>query len=160
MINAVRSKAGRAGCVMLVMVAIGVMAAAQGTQDAEFKKIADAFSQAWAKGDAKAIAELHTRNAVRLTGTGEPAVIGTAAIEKSLAAALAGPYKGTTLTIKPSSATEVNPNTYIGEGTWELAGGTVPAGVATRGQYLNTMVREAGVWRIASAAVLPAQQSK
>ena len=37
-----------------------VQARAQATPDAEFQKIADAFSAAWTKGDAKGIAALHT----------------------------------------------------------------------------------------------------
>jgi hypothetical protein len=54
----------------------------QATPDEEFKKIADAFSQAWATGDAKAIAALHTKDAIRLSGNGQPAAVGTAALEK------------------------------------------------------------------------------
>ena len=65
----------------------------QANPDDEFKKIADAFSQAWGKGDAKAIAALHTKDAVRLAGNGQPAVVGTAALEKGFTEALAGPYK-------------------------------------------------------------------
>ena len=44
----------------------------QATPDEEFKKIADAFSQAWATGDAKAIAALHTKDAIRLSGKARP----------------------------------------------------------------------------------------
>ncbi len=73
------------------------------TPDAEFQKLADAFSQAWGKGDAKGIAALHTKEAVRLAGNGQPAVVGTAALDKGFAEALAGPYKGTTLTIKANA---------------------------------------------------------
>src|SRR5215210_6834530 len=72
---------------------------AQATPDAEFKKLADAFMQGWAKGDAKAIAAVHTSDAVRVGGTGVPPSVGAAAIEAGMNAALSGPYKGTTLTI-------------------------------------------------------------
>lgn len=82
---------------LLVGLAAQARPAAQGNQanpEAEFQKLADAFTAAWGKADAKAIAALHTKDAVRLSGTGEPAMVGTAAIEQSLAAALSGPYKG------------------------------------------------------------------
>ena len=131
-------------------------AQAQSAPDAEFKKIGEAFSQAWAKGDAKAIAALHTKDAVRMSGSGEPAAVGTAAIEQALTAALTGPYKGSTLTINPNPYHRVDDNTYIGEGSYEVVGGTPPAGVPTRGQYLNTMVRQGGRWMIAASAVMPA----
>ena len=130
---------------------------AQGKPDAEFQKIADAFSAAWAKGDAKAIAALHTKDAVRVTGT-EPAVKGTAAIEQALMAALTGPYKGTTLVIKSNGFTQVSPDTYIGDGTYQVMGGAVPPGAPTSGQYLNRMVSQGGKWMIASAAVMPAMK--
>lgn len=133
---------------------------AQATPDAEFKKIADAFSQAWAKGDAKGIAALHTKDAVRMSGSGDPAVKGTAAIEKAMADALAGPYKGTTLNITSTSYTRVTADTYVGEGSYEIAGGTPPAGSPTRGQYMNTMVRQGGRWLIAASAVMPAMAPK
>lgn len=141
---------------LLGLVAHGPVVA-QGKPDAEFQKIADAFSAAWAKGDAKAIAALHTKDAVRVTGT-DPAVKGTPAIEAALMAALTGPYKGTTLTIKSAGFTQVTPDVYTGDGMYQVSGGAVPAGVPTSGQYLNTMVRQGGKWMIASAAVMPAMK--
>ena len=145
------------GITLLLGLAAHGPVAAQGKPDAEFQKIADAFTAAWAKGDAKAIAALHTKEAVRVTGT-DPVVKGTAAIEQALTAALAGPYKGTTLVIKPNGFTQVSPDTYIGDGTYQVSGGAVPAGVPTSGQYLNTMVRQGGKWMIAAAAVMPAMK--
>jgi hypothetical protein len=50
----------------------------------------------------------------------------------------------------------VDADTYIGEGTYQVSGGSVPAGTPTSGQYLNTMVRQGGAWRIAASAVMPA----
>jgi uncharacterized protein (TIGR02246 family) len=141
-------------------VVVGLVAfarpAAQATPDAEFKKVADAFSAAWAKGDAKGIAALHTKDAVRLSGTGDPAARGTAAIEQSMITALTGPYKGTTLSISSNPAVRIDDNTYVGEGTYELKGGKPPAGVPLRGQYMNMMVRQGGKWLIAASAVMPA----
>jgi uncharacterized protein (TIGR02246 family) len=127
----------------------------QGTPDAEFKKIAAAFSDAWAKGDAKSIAALHTKGAVRMAGNGQPPIVGTAAIEKTFTDAFAGALKGTTLTITPNQYMRVSADTYVGEGTYQLSGGTPQPGAPTSGQYMNTMVREGGRWLIAASAVMP-----
>jgi uncharacterized protein (TIGR02246 family) len=144
------------GIVMLTALAGHSPALAQGNPEADFQKIADAFSAAWAKADPKGIAALHTKDAVRLTGNGEPAIKGAAGIEAAMAAAHAGPYKGTTLTITSNGFTRVTPDVYVGEGTYQIAGGSVPAGTPTAGQYMNTMVRQGGRWLIAASAVMPA----
>jgi uncharacterized protein (TIGR02246 family) len=143
--------------VVAVMVASGRISA-QGSPEAEFQKIADAFAAAWGKGDAKAIAALHTKDAVRTSGTGEPAAKGTAAIEAAIAAAHAGPYKGTTLTIKSNGFTRVTQDVYVGEGTYQISGGSMPPGTPSSGQYMNTMVRQGGRWLIAASAVAPAMK--
>jgi uncharacterized protein (TIGR02246 family) len=157
----VRTAVGRAlGLVVLVGFAAQGAAMAQATPDAEFKKIADAFSQAWAKGDAKAIAALHTADAVRAGGTGVPTSKGTAAIEKAIADAIAGPFKGTTLTLTDEAFVRVTADTYVGHGTYQITGGSPPPGTPTGGQYLNTMVREGGRWLVAASAVMPAMTPK
>jgi uncharacterized protein (TIGR02246 family) len=149
-------------CRIIVATVFLVAAGVAGAQppEAEFKKIAEAFSEAWGKGDAKGIAALHTKDAVRLAGNGQPAVVGTAALEKGFAEALAGPYKGTTLIIKPNANRQVAPGTYIGEGTYEVTGGTPPPGTPMSGQYMNTMVQEGGRWLIAASAVIPTAPPK
>ena len=153
-----RHVVGRALGIIAVAGAVAAAAgvSAQGSPDADFQKIADAFSAAWGKGDAKGIAALHTKDAVRLGGTGEPAAKGTAAIEAAMAAAHSGPYKGTTLTIKSNGFTRVTPDVYVGEGTYQVSGGAIPPGTPTSGQYMNTMVRQGGRWLIAASAVAPA----
>ena len=149
---------GILGIVMIAALAGHSTLAAQGNPEADFQKIADAFSAAWAKGDAKGIAALHTKDAVRLSGTGDPAAKGMAAIEAAMAAAHAGPYKGTTLTIKSNGFTRVTPDVYVGEGTYQVSGGSIPPGTPTSGQYMNTMVRQGGRWLIAASAVAPAMK--
>ena len=129
---------------------------AQANPDAEFKKIGDAYAAAWARGDAKAIAALHTKDAMRMGGDGQPAVNGSAVIEQGMAAALAGPYKGSTLTITPNSSKRVTADTYVNEGAYSISGGTPVAGASTHGQYMNVFVREGGKWLIAASVVMPA----
>jgi uncharacterized protein (TIGR02246 family) len=146
------------GIVAVAALATQAPARAQATPQAEFDKVAAAFSAAWAKGDAKAIAALHAKDAVRMSGNGEPAVKGTAAIEQAMTAALTGPFKGSTLSVKANSSTMVTPDIYVGEGTYQITGGTPPAGTPTSGQYMNTMVRQGGRWLIAATAVMPNMQ--
>ncbi len=155
MLNYVRNVVGRVlGVALFIVIAAQAPTGAQATPQAEFDKLAEAFSQAWAKGDAKAIAALHTKDAVRMTA-GQPAVKGTAAIEKAMMDTLTGPYKGSTLTIKSNSSTRVTDDIYVGEGTYRVTGGNPPPDAPTSGQYMNTMVRQGGRWLIAASAVMP-----
>jgi uncharacterized protein (TIGR02246 family) len=148
-------------CVLCLAVAMGAAdVLAQGrsagavASDPELQKLADEFAQAWAKGDAKAIAALHTEDAVRIPGDGQ-VITGRAAIEKSFAEGLSGIWKGSKLTITPGLSMTVAPNVQVAEGRYQIAGGTPPAGAPTTGQYLNTFVRKGGRWLLASAAVIP-----
>jgi uncharacterized protein (TIGR02246 family) len=152
----VRIVAGRVLGVAFVVGITASAALAQPAPDAELQKVADAFMAAWATGDAKALAALHTTEAVRVTGGTAAAAVGTAAIEQGFTTSLGGAYKGTQLVVKTNKYHRVDANTYIGEGTYQITGGSVPAGTPTSGQYLNTMVRQSGVWKIASSAVMPA----
>lgn len=140
---------------LLASIAAPGMLLAQTSPDAEFKKVTAVFSEAWQKGDARGLAALHTNHAVRLAGNGQPAVHGAAAIEQVFATALTGPYKGTTLTITQNQSQKVTEDVYLTEGTYELAGGTPPAGTPMRGQFMNTVVRQDGRWLIAASAVIP-----
>jgi len=48
----------------------------------------------------------------------------------------------------------------VGHGSYEITGGTPPAGTPTRGTYMNTMVRQGGRWLIAASAVMPSMMPK
>jgi uncharacterized protein (TIGR02246 family) len=153
------------GVALLVAWAAHLPLKAQAVPEAEFQKLADDFSAAWAKGDAKGIAALHSKDAVRMTGdsgavAAGAAIVGTAAIEKAMSDALSGPFKGTKLMIKAQGYQRVTADTFIGHGTYEISGGAPPPGTPTRGQYMNAMVREGGRWRIAASAVMPAVSQK
>ena len=128
---------------------------AQGKPDAEIQKIADAFAAAWGKGDAAAIAALHSEDAVRLNGDGTINK-GRAAIHKGLADALSTVWKGTSLTITPGQLTRVTDDVYLGEGKYQVTGGAPPPGAPTSGSYMNTMVRRGGKWLlVGSVAFAP-----
>ena len=122
--------------------------------DPELQKFADDFVQAWAKGDAKALAAMHTEDAIRIPGDGQ-VIAGRGAIEKSFADGLSGMWKGSKLTITAGQFRQVAPNVQVAEGRYQITGGTPVAGAPTGGQYLNTLVRQDGRWRLASGAIIP-----
>lgn len=121
------------------------------TKNAEVQKLADAFVAAWAMGDAKGLAALHAEGAIRSTPEGLIHV-GRPAIEKAFTEAFAGPFKGTKLVVTAGEERAVNANVVVASGTYEITGGTVPAGAVTKGIYVNTLVRQAGRWLLVSSA--------
>jgi uncharacterized protein (TIGR02246 family) len=149
-----------ASLVLLIATHSGSVVHGQAPTDAELRKLADAYTQAWAKGDAKAISNLHTNEAIRIGENGRVAV-GRVAIEKALLEALAGPYRGTKLGFTLGQTTRAAQDVYVSEGSYALAGGMPPAGTPTRGRYLKTLVRVSGRWLIASdAAIAPPRPPK
>jgi uncharacterized protein (TIGR02246 family) len=136
-------------CVLAVaiLVSLAQAARAQEPTDAELKRLADAYTAAWNKGDAKALAALHTTEGMRVAIDGKVA-IGRQAIEQSLTELMAGPYRGTKLGIVQGQTTRVSQDVYVNEGRFSVAGGAPPAGAPTRGHYVNTLVRQSGRWLI------------
>ena len=136
-----------------LMIGSGPAVGAQAGVDAEFKKLVDAFVQAWNQGDAKALAALHTTDAIRLNTDGTVAV-GRAEIEKGLATAFAGPMKGGKLVVTEGKRSQVATDVYVGEGTYEVTGGApAPPGMTNKGHYVNTIVRQGGRLLVAGSAV-------
>ena len=124
---------------------------ARQAKNAEIQKVADAFVAAWNKADAKGLAALHAQDAIRATPEGL-LVVGRAAIEKSFTEAMAGPLKGTKLVVTTGDERAITADLIVSSGTWEVTGATAPAGAATSGVYVNTMIRQGGRWLIASSA--------
>jgi uncharacterized protein (TIGR02246 family) len=138
---------------LLAMLPSGVLSGQEPT-NAEVRRLSEAYAQAWAKGDAKALTGLHTNEALRIGPDGK-VVAGRAAIEQALTEALTGPYRGTKIGMTPGQITRVSQDVYAAEGTFLVSGGMPPAGSPTRGRYLNTIVRVNGRWLIASHATIP-----
>lgn len=141
--------------VCVAVLGAGLVPAAAQANDPALDKLAADWAAAFAKGDAKALAGFYTDDAVRSSqeaGT----TIGRAAIEKEFAANFAGPWKGATIAIKVGSSRSVGPDIAVNEGTWEVSG-KGPDGKPTTmsGRYVNTIVKRAGAWAIASNAVIP-----
>jgi uncharacterized protein (TIGR02246 family) len=139
------------GAALVIGLAMAPMIHAQAPTDAELRRLTEAYAQAWAKGDAQALAGLHTTEALRIGADGKVAV-GRAAIQQAFTEAFAGPYRGTKITLNAGQTARAAQDVYVAEGTYQIGGGLPPAGVPTRGRYLQTIVRLSGRWLIAGDA--------
>jgi uncharacterized protein (TIGR02246 family) len=148
-----RKVAGMAGLALVMALHGGGQLHGQAPTDAEIRRLAEAYAQAWAKGDAKAVAGLHATDSIRIGADGKVAV-GRVAIQQSMQEALSGPYRGTRLGATAGQATRAGQDVYVSEGTFQISGGMPPAGVPTRWRYLQTLVRLNGRWLIAGDAVI------
>ncbi len=122
---------------------------AQSLPDADriaLSKLAADYATAWGKGNAKAVADMFTADALDINAAGE-VHIGRAAIEKDLAASFAGPLKGTTLRITVAPDRALKPDVAIGHGTFEVRKGTE---VVQAGHYSIVDVKTAAGWQITS----------
>lgn len=126
---------------------------AQAPTDGELRRLADAYAQAWAKGDAKALAGLHATESIRIGADGRVAS-GRAAIQQALQEELVGAYRGTKIGVTAGQSTRAGQDVYVSEGTYQIGGGMPPAGYPTRWRYLQTLVRVSGRWLIAGDAVI------
>ena len=133
---------------LTVVVALLASLAAQ-QPDPAVEKLNRAYEAAFNKADAKGVAALHTAGAQRLLEDGQ-ILSGRAAIEKAYGDALAGPLKGTKLTIHPGQVQQLAPDIASGAGTYEITGGKAPI----KGSYQSTMKREGGEWRLATLATV------
>ena len=140
---------------LLLVTQAGTVVHGQAPTDAELRRLTEAYAQAWAKGDAKAVAALHTTESVRVGADGKVSV-GRVEIEQALTEALNGPYRATKIGLSAGQTTRAGQDVYVSEGTFQIAGGIPPAGVPTRGHYLHTIVRLNGRWLIAGDASIGA----
>ncbi|HEY7498882.1 MAG TPA: SgcJ/EcaC family oxidoreductase [Vicinamibacterales bacterium] len=143
------------GAALLIALAMAPVIHGQAPTDAELRRLTEAYAQAWAKGDAKALAGLHTTEALRIGADGRVAV-GRAAIQQAFSEALAGPYRGTKIILTVGQSARAAQDVYVSEGTFQISGGLPPAGMPTRGRYLQTLVRLSGRWLIAGDAPVSA----
>lgn len=134
---------------LIVVVAIAWVAVAAQQTDPEIDKLARSYEAAFNKGDAKAIAALHTADAIRMLPDGQ-VVTGRAAIEKGIATVFAGEMKGAKLTISAGQTQKLAADVVATTGTFEVAGGKTPG----KGRYLNTLKREGGQWLLATVATV------
>ena len=80
-------------------------------------------------------------------------IAGRAAIEQNYEKALGGPFKGSQIVITPGQTKQLTADVFVGEGQFQISGGTLPAGTPTSGAYANTYIRQGGRWRIAMSVI-------
>ena len=136
----------RAAAIVAVLILVPCVHAAGQESNPDIQKLVEQLQAAFNTGDAKAIAALHTTEALRIGSTGG-FFRGRAAIQKDAAETFAGRYKGMKLVLHPGRTQMLTPEVAVIEGTFEVTGGSAPI----RGRYPNTLLREGGQWRIASA---------
>lgn len=124
-----------------------VASAQKGDPDAQ--KLAYAYQAAFDKGDVKALAALYTADATRLGPDGQ-LLTGRAAIEQAYVEGFAGPLKGATLSLQLGRSQVVTPDVKVMEGRFSTAGGS-----PVKGRFVNTIVRQAGRWLLASVVTVP-----
>jgi uncharacterized protein (TIGR02246 family) len=137
---------------VILLAAAGIQAQ-KADDEAALKKLAAEFEQAWAKGDAKALAAMHAPEAIRVTGENE-VFSGRDAIQGFFSQALAGMWKGSTLAITPGEMRRIAADVYVGTGRYQITGGNPPAGAPASGRFINSYVREGGRWMVASSAII------
>src|SRR6476469_7746189 len=103
----------------LALLLFAVPTPAQPAKNPELQKVADAFVAAWNKADAKALAALHTENAIRADTQGQ-VTVGRAAIEQGFTKAFAAELKGTKLVVTPGDERAVNADLAMTSGAWEI----------------------------------------
>jgi uncharacterized protein (TIGR02246 family) len=127
-------------------------AQAQGSaaDEAAIKAIATTYAAAWAKGDAKAVSNTFTADAIDIGADGVMNT-GRDAILKATSAALAGPYKGSTLVINTAPVIFLKPDVALAHGTYTTsAGGKVVA----EGHWMGVDVKTASGWQIRALEAL------
>ena len=147
----------RRAVVMAVTVILGLSTGVRAQQkDSELQKLFEEYQAAWNKGDAKALAALHTPEAIRI-GSDAQLAIGREAIEQAFTNSFGGRFKGTKLTLQEGRTQNVTSDVRVTEGTYEVTGGT---GGSLKGRYMNTVVRQQGQWKLASVAAIPQPTAK
>jgi uncharacterized protein (TIGR02246 family) len=147
--------AGIASVALVMALHTGSVVHGQAPTDGELRRLTEAYAQAWAKGDPKAVAGLYATEGIRVDADGKVAV-GRAPIEQALKEALTGPYRGTKISLAAGQTTRAGQDVYVSEGTYQIGGGMPPAGTPTRGHYLHTLIRLNGRWLIAGDATIGA----
>jgi len=141
--------------VLAALLSTPLTARMQDPTEAELRRLAESYAQAWAKGDARALAALYSSDAIRVGPEGGIAT-GRAKIEQALGLILNGPYRASKINITYGVTTRAAQDAYVSEGTFTIAGGMPPAGVPTHGRFLQTLVRVSGRWMIAGDGAISA----
>jgi uncharacterized protein (TIGR02246 family) len=145
------SLAGLLGLALVWVLAQVAQAPASKEEEQAIRKSAEAYSEAFNKGDLEAVMEHWDADADYVDETGKTHK-GKAAIA-SLFKKNQGNLKGHKLKFEIASVRFLRPEVAVEDGIAEL---TAPDGTLEKGRYTAVLVKSNGKWRISSARELPA----
>jgi uncharacterized protein (TIGR02246 family) len=128
-------------------------AAGQGSaaDEAAIKALGASYAAAWNKGDAAALSNLYTADALDFGADGVMN-IGRPAIVKAVAAALAAaPYKGSAIVINTALVSFLKPDIAIAHGTYTISSS---GKAVVQGHWMGVNVKTAGGWQLRALEVL------
>lgn len=139
--------------IAIPILVLGIPALAQETaeDEAAIDMLTDKFTEAWANGDAKAIAALYAVDADRMEITGVISK-GREEIETNVAEILSM-YEGSQVKIERTSPIRfIKPNIAVWDGTWEIIGAPEVEGEPppTKGAGTVVAVKQNGQWLCAA----------
>lgn len=118
---------------------------AQSGDEAAIQKLNADYAAAVQKGDAKALAALHTEDAVRATQGGIS--VGRAKIEKALAERYAERDPSVTVNLTIHDVKLLTRDVAIVHGAYKTKNGS--------GHFIRTVIKESGSWKIAAIQIAP-----
>lgn len=130
----------------IALLLLGSQAPAQtgpGPDEAAVRAHFASFSDAWVKGDAKAVADGYAEDG-DLVRPGEPRVVGRAAIEAFYARMFTGPLKGVAKTMKVDHVRLVSPDVAVVDSSYTLDR-ELPT-LRARGVSVTVLAKRAGGW--------------
>ncbi len=134
---------GTAGSLAVLAARAGQAAAATDADEAAVRAHFTAFTDAWVKGDAKAVAAGYADDA-DLVRPGEPKITGRAAIETFYARVFAGPLKGVAKRMTVDHVRFVSPDVAVVDSSYSLDR-EAPA-LHARGQSVTVLGKRGGAW--------------
>lgn len=139
----------RTSSIVAVALVVASLALSAQKPDPDAQKLADQYSGAFNKADAKGIAALYTAEGTRV-GPDGTFLVGRAAIEKSYATAFAAQEKKPQLSLQMGQTQTVAPGVKVMEGRYTIAGP-----LTAKGRFVNTAVKQGAGWLLASVVTIP-----
>jgi uncharacterized protein (TIGR02246 family) len=129
--------------------ALGLATPAVAGDEEAVKAVASQWAEAWNAGDMPAVGALYAEDADYINFFGE-STKGRAEIEASFTEVHSTVYKGTKVSIEPTSVQFVKPDVAIFDTDWEFSDVPETEGPATpsKGQSTVVLVKQGEAWKI------------
>lgn len=139
---------------VLFVTSLGYLAAAQtfAQDEAQVRSLIPAFTDAWARSDATALASLFASDGDLMIPTGN-VFSGREAVGGFYASVFANGYRGSKGTGEIARVRFVQANVAVGDGTWSITGARDKEGkeaAAERGVFTFVAVKQGDQWKISA----------